>query len=49
MSKQPLPSPRRFLNEENGELTLAVLNAIEINKMTSDMTPSEAAISPELN
>jgi hypothetical protein len=36
-------------NAKNGEPTLAVLNVIETNNMTSDMTPSEAVMSPELN
>jgi hypothetical protein len=38
-----------LLNAQNGEPTLAVLNVIETNSMTSDMTLSEVAMSPELN
>ena len=36
-------------NVKDGEPTLAALNVIETNNMTSDMTPSEAVMSPELN
>jgi hypothetical protein len=38
-----------LLNAQNGEPTLAVLNVLETNSMTSDMTLSEVAMSPELN
>jgi hypothetical protein len=38
-----------LLNVPAGELTLAGLNVTETNNMTSDMTASEAAMSPELN
>ena len=36
-------------NVTAGELTFARLNVSEINNMTSNMTPLEAAMSPELN
>ena len=37
------------LNASASELTLAHLNVIEINNMTSNMTSLEAAMTPELN
>jgi hypothetical protein len=36
-------------NAKSGEPTLAVFCVIETNNMTSDMTLSEAVMSPELN
>jgi hypothetical protein len=36
-------------NARAGELTLARLNVIETNNMTSNMTSLEAAMSPEPN